>query len=104
MIQIMTKQELVNEISETAQLNKTYKLGRGSSIPSDLFIDLQNKFRVPISSGMENRAATFCDFFNVEWNEKCDSSQSPSGGGGTVTKLGLEQLLKAVQQAISQGN
>jgi hypothetical protein len=92
----MTKQELVDKISETAQLGKRYKLARGSSVPSDLFIDLQNKFRTPRAQGMENRAAAFCDFYNVEWDENCDSSSSSSGGGGTVTKFGLEQLLKAV--------
>jgi hypothetical protein len=98
----MTKQELVNQISETAQLNKSYKLAKGSSIPSQFFVDLERKFGIPHSRGMESRAAAFCDFYDVEWDAACDSSLSASGGGGTVTRHGLEVLLSAVARAMER--
>ena len=97
----MTKQELVDEIGRIAQLGKRYRLARGSSVPSALFIDLEEKFGIPHAKGMENRAATFCDFYNIEWDQDCDSSWAPSGGGGTVTRHGLEQLLRAVNVAVT---
>jgi hypothetical protein len=49
---------------------------------------------------MDSKAATFCNFFGVEWDSECDSAISPSGGGGTVTKIGLLHILKAVNIAI----
>jgi hypothetical protein len=51
---------------------------------------------------MESKAATFCDFFGIEWTKDCDSSETPSGGGGTVTKRGLEVLLMAVKRGLAK--
>lgn len=99
----LSKQNLVNRISFLALSNKSYSLSTGSSIPSDFFVDLENRFSIPVSNGMESKAATFCDYFGVEWTSECDSSETPSGGGGTVTKKGLEVLLIAVERAISRG-
>lgn len=96
-----SKQEIVDSIAHLAGLQGQYSLSRGSSVPSSLFRDLENTFRIPVSHGMEGKAATFCDYYGVEWNDTCDSAVSPSGGGGTVTKTGLLQLYKAVEKAIA---
>jgi hypothetical protein len=96
----LSKQELVNQISMMALNSKEYPLSNGSSIPKVFFQDLENRFSIPASNGMESKAATFCDYFGVEWTSECDSSESPSGGGGTVTRTGLEVLLLAVKRAL----
>ena len=98
--QHLSKQELVNIIAKIALGGKDYLLSNGSSIPSKFFIDLEERFAVPSSSGMESKAATFCDYFKVPWTSDCDSSETPSGGGGTVTRKGLEQILLAVNKAV----
>ena len=98
----LNKQELVDLICEFAQFDKKFILGKGSSIPSAFFIALENKFHVPIANGMHGKAAAFCDRFNVEWDASCDSVDSPSGGGGTVTKKGLVKIARAVQ--VANGN
>lgn len=98
----LSKQSLVNEISAIALNSKTYTLSNGSSIPSNFFIDLEDRFGIPVAKGMESKAATFCDFFGVEWTKECDSSETPSGGGGTVTKRGLEVLLVAVKRGLEK--
>jgi hypothetical protein len=98
----LSKQSLVNEISTLALNSKTYTLSNGSSIPSNFFVDLEDRFGIPVAKGMESKAATFCDFFGVEWTKECDSSETPSGGGGTVTKKGLEVLLIAVKRALAK--
>ncbi len=98
----LSKQSLVNEISTLALNSKTYALSNGSSIPSNFFVDLEDRFGIPVAKGMESKAATFCDFFGVEWTKECDSSETPSGGGGTVTKKGLEVLLIAVKRALAK--
>lgn len=98
----LSKQLLVNQISMMVLDSKEYPLSNGSSIPKKFFEDLENRFSIPVSTGMESKAATFCDYFGVEWTSSCDSSESPSGGGGTVTKKGLEVLLLAVERALSK--
>lgn len=98
----LSKQSLVNEISAIALNSKKYTLSNGSSIPSNFFIDLEDRFGIPVAKGMESKAATFCDFFGVEWTKECDSSETPSGGGGTVTKRGLEVLLVAVKRGLEK--
>ncbi len=99
----LSKQNLVNRISHLALNDKAYLLSSGSSIPSEFFLDLENRFSIPVSNGMESKAATFCDYFGIEWTSDCDSSETPSGGGGTVTRRGLEVILLAVERAISRG-
>ena len=96
----LSKQELVSLISRMALDSREYVLSTGSSIPSKFFIDLEERFSVPSSSGMDSKAATFCDYFSIPWTSDCDSSETPSGGGGTVTRKGLEQILLAVQKAL----
>lgn len=98
----LSKQNLVNEISILALNSKSYPLSNGSSIPSNFFVDLENRFGIPVAKGMESKAATFCDFFGIEWTKDCDSSETPSGGGGTVTKRGLEVLLMAVKRGLAK--
>lgn len=97
-----SKQQLVDLISEIAELRVQFKLGVGSSIPSSFFDALQSRFNTPHTSGMENIAAVICLEHGVEWDSDCDSATSPSGGGGTVTKKGLQQLYRAVALAASQ--
>ena len=94
------KQEIVNMISELALNANSYELSKGSSIPNKFFSDLGLRFGVPVAKGMDTKAATICSFLNVEWSPECDSFNSPSGGGGTVTKTGLLHLLVATRKAL----
>jgi len=98
--QSMQKQEIVDLISELALKGDSYELSKGSSIPNKFFSDLGLRFGVPVARGMDTKAATICSFLNVEWTSECDSSNSPSGGGGTVTKTGLLHLLFATKKAL----
>jgi hypothetical protein len=98
----LPKQELVNKISALCLQGKTYKLSNGSSIPLRFFTDLESRFGIPIAHGMDSKGASICNFFNIEWTEECDSSESPSGGGGTVTKTGLIHILQAVKKGIRE--
>ena len=98
----LSKQDIVNVISELALSQKSYPLSNGSSIPKKFFTDLEIRFGIPVSHGMESIGATICGFFHVEWNSECDSSDSPSGGGGTVTKTGLLHILSAVRRGLAK--
>lgn len=96
----MQKQEIVNLISELALQGSNYELSKGSSIPNKFFSDLGLRFGVPVARGMDTKAATICAYLNVDWTPECDSSNSISGGGGTVTKTGLLHLLAATRKAL----
>lgn len=96
-----TKQELLDLICETANIDARFKVGVGSSIPSDFFRVLQDKYIPFRAKGMENIGALICAEYGVAWTKECDSSLSPSGGGGTVTKKGLIQILNAIETAES---
>lgn len=100
--QHLQKQEIVNLISSMALSNKTYELSNGSSIPKRFFADLERRFGIPISKNMDSKAAMICSYYGIEWTADCDSSESPSGGGGTVTKQGLLHLLAATKKALAQ--
>lgn len=97
----LTKQELLDLICETANIEARFKVGVGSSIPSDFFRALQDKYIPFKAKGMENIGALICTEYGVSWTKECDSSLSPSGGGGTVTKRGLIQILTAIEIAES---
>lgn len=98
----LQKQEIVDLISKLALNGNSYELSRGSSIPNRFFSDLGSRFGVPVAKGMDTKAATICFFLNVSWTPECDSSNSPSGGGGTVTKTGLLHLLAATRKALQE--
>ena len=98
----LDKQGIVNLISDLALNGTSYELSKGSSIPNRFFSDLVLRFGVPVAKGMDAKAATICGFLNVEWTAECDSSNSPSGGGGTVTKTGLLHLLVATKKALKE--
>lgn len=99
--QHLQKQEIVNLISSMALSNKVYKLSNGSSIPKRFFADLERRFGIPVSKSMDSKAAMICSYYGIEWSTDCDSSESPSGGGGTVTKLGLLHLLAATKKGLA---
>lgn len=96
----LSKQEIVDKISNLVLNSKNYPLSTGSSIPLQFYSDLESRFGIPVAKGMDSKAATFCNHFGIEWNSDCDSAISPSGGGGTVTKIGLLHILEAVKIAI----
>jgi len=92
---IPTKQQTMLEISEllgTPEIVPT----AGSTIPSAFFTSVAAEMGVPIVAGMPNMARKIIEAAQLEWHERFSSENSPSGGGGTVTALGLLQVKNAV--------
>ncbi len=92
-----TKQELVNDICRIAGIAQR-KLGRGSTEPIELFVDLAVRFEVPIGDSRSKPAIArlIVEHAGGEWSNECDSRGSASGGGSTVTGEGLARLRDAV--------
>ena len=68
----------------------------GSSIPSVFFTSIAAEMGISPVFGMPNLARKIIEASHLDWHEKFSSEFTPSGGGGTVTALGLLQVKNAV--------
>jgi len=68
----------------------------GSSIPSVFFTSVAAEMGVPVVQGMPNMARKIIESSHLAWLSSFSSEDMPSGGGGTVTALGLLQVKNAV--------
>jgi hypothetical protein len=93
---VETKNDLMAEICNLLGMPE-YKTSVGSSIPRRFFSELLDYFGLPDEGDSVQAAKALVSAGNLEWKSEFDSSDSPSGGGGTVTLTGL----KAVRQAVS---
>jgi hypothetical protein len=81
----------ITQILELPELTTT----RGSSIPSAFFSNIASVMGIPIIGGMPQMARKIIEAAHLRWHESFSSELSPSGGGGTVTALGLLQVRNA---------
>lgn len=71
-------------------------IGVGSSVPRELFDALATRYGVPRGT-MPEVGEAVCRRAGLPWTEDCDSRGTLSGGGSTVTHVGLRQILRAMQ-------
>ena len=69
----------------------------GSSIPSIFFTEIASRMGIPTSGTMPMIAKRIVETTHLKWKVEYASEHQPSGGGGTVTTLGLLALLNAVK-------
>lgn len=74
-------------------------IGVGSSIPSDLFAVMARRVGVPPGS-MPEVGEAVTRKAGIAWDRDCDSRSSTSGGGSTVTAVGLARLVAALQRLL----
>lgn len=68
----------------------------GSSVPRVFFDDIATQMGLHVHGSMPQMARTIIEASRLEWHEEFSSELSPSGGGGTVTALGILQIKNAV--------
>ena len=91
-----TKQELLSQLCAALGI-RDHQVGRGSSLPSEVFQIAARRFRLRMGSMPEiGRALALKAGLN--WGPDCDSTGSISGGGSTVTIEGLEVMIEAVKR------
>lgn len=91
----MLKKDVLAEICELADI-PVFETTVGSSIPSDFFTTLLERFGLDTSGNMPERGKRIVEFAGLKWTNEFDSNSSPSGGGGTVTMKGLDAIHNAV--------
>ena len=89
-----TKNQIIHETCELLGI-KTVDTTVGSSVPTVFFTDVAAVMGIPIVSGMPAMARRIIENAGLLWHPDFASEHAPSGGGGTVTALGLLQLKNA---------
>ena len=82
----------ISELLGTPVISAT----EGSSIPRVFFTDVASTMGIPQLGSMPELARRIIEYSHLPWHETFSSELSPSGGGGTVTALGLLQIKNAV--------
>jgi len=91
-----TKRDALRRLGEL--LGFKFDLARGSTIPTALFTAATQRAHVSDDGQMPDRAERVVRLAGLEWDRKCDSRHTPSGGGATVTLTGLNRLLEALER------
>jgi hypothetical protein len=90
-----TKQQVITETVELLGL-PPISVGAGSSIPSVFFTSIAQEMGIPVRGSMPSLAREIIERSQLTWHPEFSSEDSPSGGGSTVTVLGLLQIKNAV--------
>lgn len=97
-----TKQAIANDICRALGI-QPLELGRGSSVPSEIFEEVARQFGVPFGQ-MPAVGRDVATKAGLAWGPDCDSTGTPSQGGSTVTGQGLEVVLAAVRRLSESGS
>lgn len=90
------KRKCMEEICELLEIEPILPTV-GSSIPSIFFTEIAAKLGVPTNGTMPTIAKRIIESSHLPWKVEYSSEHQPSGGGGTVTTLGLAGILTAVK-------
>lgn len=93
------KQDYLNWLCDLAGIERL-RLGRGGSVPKAVFEAFGPVFEDSVNGSMPATAQRMVESVELPWEAHFDSRNSPSGGGSTVSKDGLKQLLKAAEMVL----
>jgi hypothetical protein len=93
--QVPKKNETIREITDLLGI-PAVETTVGSSIPAVFFSSVAKELGLPPLVGMPAIARQIIEFSHLPWSDEFSSELAPSGGGGTVTALGLIQVKNAV--------
>lgn len=96
-----TKQEILDDIAAMLHLDR-WHVSSGSTEPREAIIDIAVTLGVPVETDETKIqiAAKIAMAGGQRWDRSCDSSSSPSGGGGTITHEGLRRVRSSAQQIL----
>ena len=94
-LEFESKADALDEIGRL--LTRRYALGPGSTLPSSMFTDAAARAGVATDGPMPERAERVALAAGLTWASDHDSRSTPSGGGSTVTLIGLHKLIEALR-------
>ena len=98
---IPTKSQIMGEICALLGIPKSQPT-MGSSVPRIFFSDIAAQMGLNQLGSMPAMARLIIESNHLNWSEEFSSEGTPSGGGGTVTALGLLQVKNAVLKWLGQ--
>lgn len=90
-----TKQELLDKVCSLLAI-PSVRIGEGSSLPSGLFRAAARIIDVPVGS-MPQIGQAIATKAGLAWGPDCDSRDTDSAGGSTVTREGLDVIILALE-------
>jgi hypothetical protein len=90
-----TKQDVLDDICRLLRI-PAQPVGVGSSLPSGVFMALKSRFDLAGHS-MPEIAEAAALRAGLRWDAECDSRGTLSGGGSTVTLVGLQRVREALK-------
>lgn len=95
-----SKQDLLHTLCDLLGVPRQ-PVGRGSSLPSDVFEEAARQAGVPVGS-MPEIGERIVTKAGRTWRADYDSRGTVSGGGSTVTFDGLEAMIEALRQLLAE--
>jgi hypothetical protein len=91
------KQEAVSRIAQEMGVPDR-RCSIGSTEPKEIFLDVIRGYGLLIDERIRKPelAEAIAHAAGLRWDDQCDSRNTPSGGGDTVTLTGLNRVLEAV--------
>lgn len=100
------KQDLLDAISAACGTPRYVLVpGRGSSEPKQILLDVVATFALPLDTSVSKPALAqaIVELTGGSWDAQFDSRRTPSGGGSTISALGLVAVLKSVHRLVGGG-
>ena len=92
-----TKQDVIDDVSQLLSIGP-FQVGKGSTEPAGFFVEVAKSLGIGLSGNPSKPeiARMVVESAGMTWGTECDSRGSESGGGSTVTTIGLKRLRTAV--------
>lgn len=108
---IPTKQQSLDRLCELLELAPMH-VSVGSSVPAEVFYTAARRFGVELEGSMPELGEAIATAAGVDWpnsldlppSVRCDSRLTPSKGGSTVTRYGLDRLREAVEVLLGESD
>lgn len=99
-----TKQDVLDEIAALVR-RRRWEVSNGSTELKDALLDIADALGVHVEQRMTKPqiGEAIAAAGGEMWDETCDSTDSPSGGGSTVTLEGLRRIRAAAQTILARG-
>jgi hypothetical protein len=100
-----TKQEVLDEVSRLLE-GPQFHVASGATEPREFFDFVVDRLQIQVrpNASKPELARLITGATGGSWDRTCDSTASPSGGGGTVTNEGLRRVLESVQRFSADKN
>lgn len=95
-----SKKEAVYRLCDLLRIPRE-EVGPGSTEPTGPFREACRQLGLPTDGSKPILGRRVAESARLRWDDSCDSTDTPSGGGATVTLPGLNRVLEALELRLS---